>query len=237
MRGLLFDKDGTLIDFEASWAPLYRTLTLQLCEGNEELAAAMLVTGGLHPEHGTFRSGSVLAAGNARDIAIFWFPSLLGAELDAMVARIDQVFFDNAGFSVPLPGVPETIAALSDAGWAMGVATSDGTAGTRAALSALGLERQLPHVFGYDAVARPKPAPDSVFAFAAATGLQPGEIAVIGDNPHDLEMARSAGAVAVGVLSGNSGRDDFGTLADAVLDSVCDLPEWLAERASAISAR
>jgi phosphoglycolate phosphatase len=128
--------------------------------------------------------------------------------------------------------VPETIAALAEAGWEMGVATSDGTAGTHAALSALGLERFLPHVFGYDAVARPKPAPDCVFAFAAATGLDPDEIAVVGDNPHDLEMARSAGAAAVGVLSGNSRREDFGALADAVLDSVCDLPEWLAGRAA-----
>jgi phosphoglycolate phosphatase len=51
---------------------------------------------------------------------------------------------------------------------------------------------------------------------------------VIGDNPHDLEMARSARAgAAIGVLSGNSGMDDLAPLADVVLDSVCDLPDWL----------
>ena len=54
------------------------------------------------------------------------------------------------------------------------------------------------------------------------------EIVVIGDNPHDLEMARSAGAgAALGVLTGNSRRDELAPLADAVLDSVCDLPAWL----------
>ena len=83
----------------------------------------------------------------------------------------------------------------------MGVATSDGTAGTRAALQSLKIDRYLPHVFGYDSVARPKPAPDMVFAFAAAIGAEPEAIAVIGDNTHDLEMARSAGAgAALGVL-------------------------------------
>ena len=56
-------------------------------------------------------------------------------------------------------------------------------------------------------------------------------IAVIGDNRHDLEMARSAGAgAAIGVLSGNGGRADLAPLADAVLDSVRDLPAWLASR-------
>jgi phosphoglycolate phosphatase len=51
---------------------------------------------------------------------------------------------------------------------------------------------------------------------------------VIGDNPHDLEMARSAGAgVAIGVLSGTGTPEALAPLADHVLDSVCDLPAWL----------
>jgi len=55
---------------------------------------------------------------------------------------------------------------------------------------------------------------------------------VVGDNPHDLQMARSAGAgVAIGVLTGNSGAEDLLPLADAVLASVVDLPVWLREYA------
>jgi phosphoglycolate phosphatase len=194
-----------------------------------DAAWAMLTAGGMDPVGGTVRSGSVLATGNAMDIARFWFPTLSGAALQAMIGRIDQVFYENAiRCSVALPGVSETLANLAKSGWRMGVATSDGTAGTRAALTALGLDRHLAHVFGYDAVERPKPAPDSVLAFAQAIGAEAPEIAVVGDNPHDLEMARSAGAgAAIGVLSGNSRANDFGTLADAVLDSVCDLPAWL----------
>jgi phosphoglycolate phosphatase len=113
----------------------------------------------------------------------------------------------------------------------MGVATSDGTAAAQAAMQALGLAKYLPHVFGYDSVARPKPAPDIVHAFAAAIDAGPDDIVVIGDNPHDLEMARSAGAgAAVGVLTGNSSAAELAPLADAVLDSVCALPEWLGGR-------
>ena len=97
----------------------------------------------------------------------------------------------------------------------MGVATSDGTAGTRAALQSLKIDRYLPHVFGYDSVARPKPAPDMVFAFAAAIGAEPEAIVVIGDNTHDLEMARSAGAgAALGVLSGTGTLEALAPLAD-----------------------
>jgi phosphoglycolate phosphatase len=235
MRGILFDKDGTLLDFDASWSGVYRELCLDLAGGDAAAAEAMLVAGGFDPLTGRFAAGGLLAASHTVDIVRAWYPALAGPALDAMVARIDRVFYENGiACSVPLPGLRETLAVLKDGGFAMGVATNDGTAATRAALAALDVADFLPHVFGYDSVPRPKPAPDIVHAFAQATGVPPAEIVVVGDNRHDLEMARSAGAgAAIGVLSGNSGRDVLLPLADAVLDSISDLPEWLAARANA----
>ena len=55
---------------------------------------------------------------------------------------------------------------------------------------------------------------------------------MVGDNRHDLEMARAGGAgLAVGVLSGTGTREALPPLADVVLDSVADLPAYLATRA------
>ncbi len=111
----------------------------------------------------------------------------------------------------------------------MGVATNDRTGPSSEALSAIGLGDFFATVLGYDAVAHPKPAPDMVLAFAATTGLTPAEVVMVGDNPYDLVMARSAGAgAAIGVLSGNSAAADLAPFADAVLDSIRDLPDWLA---------
>lgn len=233
MRGVLFDKDGTLLDFEASWSGVLRELCLSLAEGDTLAAEALLVAGGLDLSTGRFRSGCALAAGNTLDIVRIWYPALAGSDQRAMVERIDRVFHENGiRCSVPVPGLIPTLAALEKYGYAMGIATSDGTAAARAAIEALGLADYLPHVFGYDSVAHPKPAPDIVHAFSKAIGVPPSEIVVIGDNPHDMEMARSAGAgAAIGVLTGNSSRDDLDPLADAVLESVRDLPAWLRERA------
>jgi phosphoglycolate phosphatase len=232
MRAALFDKDGTLLDFEASWSGVYRDLCLDLAGGDAALAQSMLVSGGLNPDTGRFRSGGALAAGNTIDIVRTWFPRLSRGQERAMIERIDRVFHQNGmTCSVPVPGLRGTLERLARAGITMGVATSDGTAAARAALAALGLDDLLPHVFGYDSVPRPKPAPDIVHAFSSAVGVPPHEIVVIGDNPHDLEMARGAGAgAALGVLTGNSRRHELEPLADAVLDSVCDLPAWLDAR-------
>jgi len=232
MRGILFDKDGTLIDFHASWSGVYRELGMELSGGDADRANATLAAGGMDPDTGRVRAGSVLAAGNTIDIAKLFFPELGGAELKRRIERIDAVFYENGiKCSVPVPRLGETLAALAEMGLAMGVATSDGTAATKAALGALGIARHLPHVYGYDSVARPKPAPDMVHAFAAAIGAPAHAIVVIGDNTHDLEMARSAGAgAAIGVLSGTGTAAELAPLADFLLDSIADLPFWLAAR-------
>jgi phosphoglycolate phosphatase len=110
----------------------------------------------------------------------------------------------------------------------MGVATNDTTAAARAALAGTGLGPYLPHVIGYDAVIHAKPAADMVLAFSEAAQLPLATIAVVGDNRHDLEMARSAGVgLAIGVTSGNSTAADLAPLADVVLPSVRELPDWL----------
>ena len=232
MRGILFDKDGTLIDFHASWSRLYRDLALDLADGDPVRAEALLLAGGMDPDSGQVRAGSVLAAGNTIDITLAWYPELSGRERQAMIARIDRRFYENGIlYSVPVPALKETLQALSSAGYALGVATSDGTSAAQAALAALGVAAYLPHVYGYDAVQRPKPAPDMVEAFAAAIGVPVGEVVVVGDNTHDLHMARAAGAgAAIGVLTGTGSRQDLAVLADTVLDSIADLPDWLQQK-------
>ena len=52
---------------------------------------------------------------------------------------------------------------------------------------------------------------------------------MVGDNRHDLEMARAGGAgLAVGVLSGTGTRETLAPMADVILDSIADLPGYLA---------
>ena len=211
IRGILFDKDGTLLDFEATWGPLYRRLALDLAGGDQTRAQAMLVTGGLDPMAGRMRAGSVLGAGTTHEIVALWFPELREEAFHAMAERIDAAFHAHgATSSIAVDHLVETLAALADRGYSMGVATNDATQAAIIAVRSVGAEKYLPHIFGYDSVAKTKPAPDLVHAFAAAVGLAAAEIAVVGDNLHDLDMAKAAGAgLAIGVLTGNSSRTDL----------------------------
>ncbi|MCC0028939.1 MAG: HAD family hydrolase [Brucellaceae bacterium] len=229
IRGLLFDKDGTLLDFNATWLPFARAQALKAAGGNEALASALLVMTGYDPRRGTFLPGSVMAAGSGRQVTQTLYPHLSGRELDIIVARLDR---DAAAhlksYAVMIGGASATLRTLHAAGYALGIATNDSEHGAHQSLEVMGVGDLFAGVLGYDSVANPKPAPDMLHAFAEATGLEPHEIAVIGDNSHDLDMARAGEAgLAIGVLSGNGTREALEPLADVILASVADLPAHL----------
>jgi phosphoglycolate phosphatase len=226
VRGILFDKDGTLIDCDLTWAPVIRHLAEEM--GAPGAAAELTDAAGLDPASGRFRAGSVWGAGSTRDLVRLWWPDAGGDEARALAARIDAVCAEmGPRTSVPLADLKTMFAALEARGLAVGIATNDSIVSLSAFLHAQGLDRQVAHRYGYDSVDKPKPAPDMVHAFARATGLAAHQIAVVGDNRHDLEMARAAGAIAVAVLSGNGARADLAPLADAVIGGIGELGGWL----------
>lgn len=226
VRGVLLDKDGTLIDCDLTWAPVIRRLAEEMGPPGE--APAMVERAGLDPATGRFRAGSVWAAGSTRDLVALWWPGADEGEFQALAARIDAVCAEMGPHTaVPLLDLDALFATLSGRGLTVGIATNDSSRSLSSFLDVHGLAGRIPHLYGYDSVPRAKPAPDMVHAFAAATGIAPGDVAVVGDNTHDLEMARAAGALAVGVLSGNGGPDDLSPLADVVLGSVAELADWL----------
>ena len=65
LRGVLLDKDGTLLEFTATWMPAYRVAAAAVCAlpGAGARPAALLQAGGLDPLRGRFAPGSPPARG------------------------------------------------------------------------------------------------------------------------------------------------------------------------------
>jgi len=229
IRAVLFDKDGTLVDFEATWAALARRMALLAADGDAERAGFLLEQSGLDLATNRFRADSIFAAGTNADVVELWHPHLDGEALARTVERFDAwTAIEASRSAVPLPGLREALARLHGSGLRLGVATNDSTEAARLTVEALGWAPLFSGVFGYDSVAHPKPAPDVVHAFARLTGVAPAEIAFVGDNRHDLETGRAAHAgLVVGVLSGTGTREALEPLADVLLNSAAELPDHL----------
>lgn len=232
IRAILFDKDGTLIDFQQTWYAIARELALEAAGGDEARARAMLAAGGYDEEARRFLSGSVIAAGTNADIVDLWYPGSGSDEREARIADFDRrTAEEGARSAVAIEGIAEALVKLHGSGYVIGVATNNSTRGAELTVQALGFAPLISTVLGYDVVVNPKPAADPVTRFAELSGARVEEIAVVGDNAHDLEMARAAGAgLAIGVLSGTGVRADLERLADVILPSAAALPDFFASR-------
>jgi phosphoglycolate phosphatase len=229
IRGILFDKDGTLVDFEATWAAIAHGMALRAAGGDDGLAQRLLARAGYDAETARFLPDSPFASGTNADIVALWYPDAAPKlRAEALHAFDTYCALEGAARAVPLDGVLDALRALHASGYRLGVATNDSTTGAEATVRALGVAQLFEAVYGYDAVANPKPAGDVVQAFADMSGLKPGEIAMVGDNLHDLETGRAGGAgLVVAVLSGTGIEERLAPLADFVIGSAADLPALL----------
>ncbi len=228
--GVLFDKDGTLLDFNRTWLPIYLAAAAEFADGDERLAASLLADHGFDAKSERFIGGSLLAAGNNAQIAAAWAQQLGASDrVEELAARVAEIFrLQCAVHATPVDGLALTLRRLKQAGVRLGVATADSHAGIVNSLQAFDVLEEFDFLAGFDSGFGVKSDRGMVLAFCRATDLDPGSVAVVGDNRHDIEMGRNAGAgLCVGVLTGTSSRAELEAVADLVLDDIGSLPEHL----------
>ena len=92
ISGILFDKDGTLIDYQASWAPTNLGAGRLAACGDAELAARLLTVAGVDPTTGYALSDGLLASGNTEDVAQAWVEAGAQFGMAELTDRLDTLF-------------------------------------------------------------------------------------------------------------------------------------------------
>jgi len=224
IAGILFDKDGTLLDFDASWGPVNRDVALMAADGDQALADHLLLACGMDPVSGEIVPDSLFAAGNTIEIAEGMINAGSPFMVEALVPKIDDCFARAAELSVPVTDLEPLFARLHGKGLRLGIASSDNERSIRVAAERFGILPYIDFIAGYDSGHGSKPEAGMVLGFCAATGLAPSEVAVVGDNNHDLHMGSNAGAgLKIGVLSGTGSRETLTPHSDMVLSNITEL--------------
>jgi HAD superfamily hydrolase (TIGR01509 family) len=107
-----------------------------------------------------------------------------------------------------LPGAPELLRALRDAGVPHGIATSGKRPEIDASLETLGIGPETIVVDRGDVI-RAKPAPDLFLNCQQRLGVSTDDCYVVGDAVWDLLAARRARMLSIGLLSGGYGEDEL----------------------------
>lgn len=226
VRAILFDKDGTLIDFDRTWGPAAGAVLRRLAGDDSRTLMRLFSLCHYVPEQEYFLQSSPLIAGSSAQYG----PALaevLGRPADAAFFRlIDELFIEEGRRTLSPIGNPvDVLAQLRGRGLRLGIATNDGERSSRLQMDLLGLSDLVEAIYGHDSGYGSKPAPGMVQAFAALTGVPVGAIALVGDTRHDLNTARAAGAQAILVRTGPTPIDDFAHEADLVVDDISAIPD------------
>ena len=226
---VVFDKDGTLISFEAMWAGWARRLGARLeTVIRRPVAGDVFAAIGFDPVGDRVLPGGPLAIDTMAGIedrigAVLrrWCPSIPAARRALAEAWFEP---DPVELAVPLADLETLFGVLRARGRTIAVATTDDRAPTEATIAALGLAPAVATLMCGDDDGPTKPAPEAFTAVCERVGLPVERCAMVGDTPADLHMARQAGAgLVVAVLSGVGTTADLAPHADLVLASVGEL--------------
>ncbi|MEO1494635.1 MAG: HAD family hydrolase [Pseudomonadota bacterium] len=232
IRGLLFDKDGTLLDFQATWAQVADD-TLDRLTPDRGLQIRLAEAVGYDAERRQFAAGSPIVAGATEEIASIWQRMLPGTSTMRLIEILVEggdMATEQGALTPAVPDLSGFLDGLRGAGYRLGIATHDTEAAARAQMRVLDAHDQFDFICGYDSGHGLKPGPGMLTEFSVRTGLAPYEIAMVGDSVHDLGVAASAKAgMAIGVLTGPATETDLAPYADHILHSIGGLPALLHE--------
>lgn len=224
LDALIFDKDGTLFDFTASWGAWTRSLLASIT--TDPVAARDLGRVlGFDTETASFAPDSPVIAQTVAEIAAIMLPHVQGFDLASLTAHMDALAAKAP--MAPAVDLKAVLGGLKARGLVLGLATNDAESSARRHLEGAGVLDLFEFVAGWDSGWGGKPAPGQLLAFVAAHGLDPARVAMVGDSKHDLDAGRAAGMKAVAVLTGIAKATELAPHADVVLADISGLGAWI----------
>ena len=208
---LIFDWDGTLVD---SLSNIVACMQAALIEVDLPLADDEVI-----------RRGVGLGL---REMVETICPGCEEERFQGILDAYRRLWFEKFSRHPKLiPGARTTLEELFRRGYLLAVATAKGRRGLEIELEATGLKPVFVATRTADE-AQAKPHPQMLFDLQDELGARTDETVMIGDTPHDLQMAKNADTPRIGVSTGTYGVPELEELQPlTVLKSVAGLIPWL----------
>ena len=237
MDVIIFDKDGVLLNLNATWLPVAIDITHLLSDltDNQHPASLFQRIIGISPDddgidpNGLFATGSFLDQ-QAACAAIV--PELQRHFDDPSyrekVIKIVQSHSQNG--PVPLGDITTPLMRLQKAGYKMAILTNDAEASARFACDRLDITSFFEMIVGFDTGYGGKPAPQGFHAICEHLSVPAHKAIMVGDTSADRNVAEAAGAgLFVGISSLYPEPTDNLKGVPHILPSILKLPDLLSD--------
>ncbi len=235
IKAIVFDKDGTLIDYAGCWLERTKAATKKLLLRHSAMEAyepimkrmgilddgTVDISGALC--HGTYRSITDDYAEELEKIGIKTDRERLFSEL-----KSDFDSFKQLAESIPTAeGIKELLEKLKSEGIKLALITTDERDGAERTLAPLGIFDMFDSVLCSDGIHKGKPDPYFMNVFMSEYGLSPSEVLMVGDTRSDMLFGTNAGTYTLGIASSEKNREYLEPFAHYTAESVTKIPEIL----------
>jgi len=223
IRGIIFDKDGTLFDIQRSWSEWANVFVTKFSEKHDLEIKKLAEAINFDLASCKFLKESIFVHGS----------------VDEVVGAISRIFpeikktaihtglFENSSDAkqVPLTDLHKLFSSLNT--MTFGLVTNDSENNAVNHLKQHNLTKYFDMIIGYDSGFGSKPESGQLEAFLRKTTLLPQEVLMIGDSIYDLVAANKIGMPCLGVLSGTADENDLSAHTPFLIESIDKLEEWL----------
>jgi phosphoglycolate phosphatase-like HAD superfamily hydrolase len=232
---VIFDKDGTLIDFVHLWAAKTVAAVEALVQGvgsDVTLAHPLYTTLGYDATAGRFTAQSPVLTAPVPTLhtiaaTVLYQQGWGWLEAELAVAAHFAPAMDGAfepAMVRPTADLPALFGQLAQAGVRIAVITSDDHGPTATTLAWLGVGHLVSLLIGADDPYPHKPAPEAIWTACQTLGVAPARTVYVGDSTTDMLMAQRAGVgLRVAVRTGLMDTATLQPYADIVLDSIGEI--------------
>lgn len=230
-NAIIFDKDGTLLDFDAFWVAVSVKamesviVRFGVCDNPMgEIMEAFGVTDGVTDVNGVLCRGTYGQMGEI----VYEIFSKHGctADCDEVTNAVIEAYETSSAAGVVKPTCPElreTLAELKNRGIKLAVVTTDNVEITEICLKKLGIYELFDKIYTDDGVYPTKPDPFCADDFRKNFGVPKEQTVMVGDTMTDVKFAKNAGISIIAVAKNAENHAVLSPYADRVVSSIAEL--------------
>lgn len=234
---IIFDKDGTLIDFDAFWVTLSELAIKDVLKNLnaesldvEEFLNAIGVENKISDIDGILCKGTYEELGNA--VWEVLKKHSYNEDPKKVTDMLLKAFNDNSKSGCVVPtceNIVDVLKNLKDSGRKLIVVTTDNYEITNMCLEKLGIKDFFEEIFADDGNTPLKPNPKCILDYCEKNNIEKDKVLMVGDTMTDINFAKNANISVVGVGKSKKNREKLLPYANAVIKDISQISSVLEE--------